>query len=113
MRFTAWTMMVATVPAVLQFLVLEPVSALDLPPKAWFYVLLLVVFATILPVFMVAEALRRIGANHFAMIGALSPVVTVLAGAIGLEEPLTVLQALGGVLVVAGVLLVSLKPRAA
>lgn len=112
MRFTAWTMMVATVPAVLQFLVIEPASALDLPPKAWFYVMLMVVFATILPVFMVAEALRRIGANHFAMIGALSPVVTVIAGAVGLEEPVTVLQALGGVLVVAGVLLVSMKPRA-
>jgi drug/metabolite transporter (DMT)-like permease len=112
MRFTAWTMIVATAPATVQFFILEPLSALALPAKAWTYILIMVVFATILPVFMVAEALKRIGANHFALIGAVSPVVTVLAGALGLDEPLTLLQISGGTLVISGVLLVSMKPKA-
>jgi len=66
--------------------------------------------ATVLPVFLVAEALRRIGANHFALIGAVGPVTTAIAGALGLEEPFTVLQVAGGLVVIFGVLLVSLKP---
>ncbi len=110
MRFTAYSMIAATVPAVVQFLVLEPFAALVLPERVWWYMLILVIFSTILPVFMVAEALKRIGANQFALIGGIGPVVTVVAGAIGLEEPVTLVQVAGSVLVISGVLLVSLKP---
>ena len=111
MRFTAYTMIAATVPAMVQFVALEPPGALELPEVVWWYMLLMVVFCTIVPVFLVAEALKRIGANQFALIGAVGPVVTVFAGALGLEEPVTLLQVGGSVLVISGVLLVSLKPR--
>jgi drug/metabolite transporter (DMT)-like permease len=113
MRFTAYTMIAATVPAMVQFFVLEPLAALELPALVWSYMLVMVVFATIVPVFLSAEALRRIGANHFAVIGGVSPVVTVFAAAVGLEEPVTLLQVAGSILVISGVLLVSLKPKAA
>ena len=111
MRFTAYSMIAATVPAVVQFAVLEPLGALDLPQQVWGYVFLMVVFATIVPVFLAAEALRRIGANQFAVLGGVSPVVTVFAAAIGLEEPVTLLQVAGSILVISGVLLVSLKAK--
>ena len=113
MRFTAYTMIAATLPAVVQFLAMETRASLDLPAQVWWYMLLLVIFATILPVFMVAEALKRIGANQFALIGAVGPVVAVIAGAIGLEEPVTLIKVTGSALVISGVVLVSLKPRAA
>jgi drug/metabolite transporter (DMT)-like permease len=112
MRFTAYTMIVATLPAAVQFAALEPVSALDLPAMIWWYLMFMVVFATVVPSFMVAEALKRIGANQFALIGAVGPVVTVYAGAVGLEEPVGAIQIAGGALVISGVLLVSLKPKA-
>ncbi len=109
MRFTAYTMIAATVPAFIQFAVLEPLASLELPAKVWGYVLIMVVFATIFPVFLAAEGLKRIGANHFALIGGVSPVVTVFAAALGLEEPVTLLQVAGSILVISGVLLVSFK----
>jgi drug/metabolite transporter (DMT)-like permease len=112
MRFTAYTMIVATLPAAVQFYALEPLSALDLSAKLWWTLLAMVVFATVIPAFMVAEALKRIGANQFALIGAVGPVITVYAGAVGLEEPVTAIQIAGSVLVISGVLLVSLKPKA-
>jgi drug/metabolite transporter (DMT)-like permease len=112
MRFTAYTMIVATLPAAVQFYAIEPLSALDLSAKLWWTLLAMVVFATVIPAFMVAEALKRIGANQFALIGAVGPVVTVYAGAVGLEEPVTAIQIAGSVLVISGVLLVSLKPKA-
>jgi len=111
MRFTAYSMIAATVPAVVQFAVLEPPGALNLPGQIWGYVLLMVVFATIVPVFLAAEALRRIGANQFALLGGVSPVMTVFAATIGLEEPVTLSQVAGSILVISGVLLVSLKPK--
>ena len=112
MRFTAYSMIAATVPAVVQFFALEQVTSLDLPRQVWVYVLLMVVFATIVPVFLAAEGLRRIGANHFALLGGVSLVLTVLAATVGLEEPITLVQVGGSLLVISGVLLVSLKPKA-
>jgi drug/metabolite transporter (DMT)-like permease len=109
MRFTAYTMIISTVPAVVQFALLEGPSALDLPGVVWIYAALLATGCTVLPVFLVAEALKRIGANHFALIGALGPVTTVLADFMLLDGSLTALQLAGGALVIGGVLLVTLK----
>lgn len=109
MRFTAYSTVVATVPAVVQFALLEPLTALDLPANVWTYAIVLATFSTVLPLFLQAEALKRIGANHFALIGALGPVSVAVTSALGLDEPFTVVQAIGGALVIFGVLLVSLK----
>src|SRR5216684_3794997 len=52
MRFTAFTMVVATVPAAVQFLVFEPVFALELPAAVWWYAAIMATFSTVLPVFL-------------------------------------------------------------
>jgi drug/metabolite transporter (DMT)-like permease len=109
MRFTAYTMIVSTVPAVLQFLLLEPAAALQLPANLWGIAAVLALACTVLPVLLVAEALRRIGANHFALIGALGPVTTVLADFALLDGALSAAQMVGAALVISGVLLVSIK----
>lgn len=109
MRFTAYSMAVATLPAVLQFFVLEPMSSLELPAMVWIYAIVLATVSTVLPLFLQAEALRRIGPSEFALIGALGPVSVAVTSALGLDEPFTWVQAVGGLLVIAGVLLVSLK----
>jgi drug/metabolite transporter (DMT)-like permease len=67
---------------------------------------------TVLPVFVTSEALRRIGANQVAIIGAAGPVTTIFLGWIGLEERMTLLQLAGAGLVLSGVLLVTLKRKA-
>jgi drug/metabolite transporter (DMT)-like permease len=108
-RFTAYTMIVSTVPAVIQFALLESPAALELPTRVWWIAVVLATICTVLPVFLVAEALKRIGANHFALIGALGPVTTVLADFFLLEGALSAVQILGGALVISGVLLVSVK----
>jgi drug/metabolite transporter (DMT)-like permease len=108
-RFTAYTMIASTVPAVVQFALLELASALELPERVWWIALVLATVCTVLPVLLVAESLKRIGANQFALIGALGPVTTVLADFLFLEGQLGAAQLAGGVLVIAGVLLVTLK----
>jgi drug/metabolite transporter (DMT)-like permease len=109
MRFTAYSTVVATLPAVVQFLALESTASLDLPGAVWGYAIVLATVSTVLPLFLQAEALNRIGANHFALIGAVGPVSVAVTSALGLDEPFTWVQALGGGLVIFGVLLVSLK----
>jgi drug/metabolite transporter (DMT)-like permease len=109
MRFTAYSMAVATAPALVQFLALEPASALVLPASVWTYAIILATVSTVLPLFLQAEALRRIGATQFALVGAVSPVSVAVMSALGLGEPFGPRQWAGAALVIGGVLLVSLK----
>jgi len=109
MRFTAYSMAVATAPALLQFFALEPAGALALPANVWAYAIILATVSTVLPLFLQAEALRRIGATEFALVGAVSPVSVAVMSAFGLDEPFGPRQMAGAALVIGGVLLVSLK----
>jgi drug/metabolite transporter (DMT)-like permease len=109
MRFTAYSMAVATAPALIQFFALEPTGALALPANVWTYAIILATVSTVLPLFLQAEALRRIGATEFALVGAVSPVSVAVMSALGLGEPFGPRQMAGAALVIGGVLLVSLK----
>jgi drug/metabolite transporter (DMT)-like permease len=109
-RFTAYAMSAASAACIVQFLLLRPVSALDLPAPVYGYAIAMAVLSTAVPVFMTSEALRRVGANTVAIIGALGPVTTIAFGWLGLEEVMTPLQLAGSGLVLVGVVVISLKP---
>lgn len=111
-RFTAYATAVASILCIIQFLALRPLSALDLPLRVYELAIAMALFSTVMPVFMMAEALRRIGASRVAMISALGPVATVVSGYLGLDEKMTALQTAGGILVIAGVLIVAAHARA-
>ena len=61
-------------------------SALVLPWQVYALAIVMAVGCTVVPVFMTSEALRRIGANHVAMLDALGPVSTVALGWLELDE---------------------------
>ena len=111
-RFTAYAMVVASVACIAQFFVLRPLSALDLPVQVYGLALAMALASTVIPGFMVAEALRRIGANKVAIIGALGPVTAIVLGYVGLDEVMTPLQIFGSSLVLVGVVVISIKPAA-
>jgi len=110
LRFSAYALLVASLCAIVQFLAVRPLSTLALPVEVYVVAFVMATVSTVLPVFMTSEALRRIGANHVAILGALGPVTTVFLGWLGLDEQLAPLQILGGILVLMGVVLVSVKP---
>jgi drug/metabolite transporter (DMT)-like permease len=109
MRFTAYAMTVASAFCILQFLLLRPLSALQMPPQVYGLTIAMALAATVLPVFITTEALKRIGANQVALFGALGPVTTVFFGWLGLDEVMTPVQLAGAALVLAGVVLVTLR----
>ena len=108
MRFTAYMMLVATFFVLAQFFIMRPLSALDLPMKIYAYSVCLAVFSTAAPVWMMAEALKRIGASDASMIGSVGPVLTIFLGAAFLGEQISALQLVGAALVLGGVAMISL-----
>jgi drug/metabolite transporter (DMT)-like permease len=109
LRFTAYATTVASILCIAQFLLLRPLSALDMPREVYELAIAMALVSTVLPVFITSEALRRIGANHVALVGALGPVTTIFFGWVGLDERMTPIQLAGAALVLSGVLLVSVR----
>ncbi len=72
----------------------------------WHYGLLLAVVATVLPSFLTAQGMKRIGSNNVAIISAIGPVSTIIQAHYILGEHIFAAQIAGTLLVIAGVLLI-------
>jgi len=112
-RFIAWAMLASTVFVVTQFLLTRPLAALAVPRSVHAISLAMAVFSTVLPTWLIAESIRRMGANSASLVGSFGPVFTIGLGAMILGEPVHAIQLAGAALVLGGVLLVTLKPRSA
>jgi drug/metabolite transporter (DMT)-like permease len=112
-RFIAWAMLASTVFVVAQFLLTRPLSALAVPGSIHALSLAMAIFSTVLPTWLIAESIRRMGANAASLVGSLGPVFTIGLGAMILGEPVHAIQLAGAALVLGGVMLVTVKPRAA
>lgn len=111
MRFTAYAMVVASAACLLQFGIMRPISALDLPLRVYELSVAMAVFSTVLPVFMLSFAIRRIGSGSASLIGTIGPVSTIYMAYLILGESISMLQIAGSSLVLAGVLIISLNSK--
>ena len=112
MRFIAWAMLASTVFVLLQFVLTRPMVALAAPVRIQVLSLTMALLSTVLPTFLIAEAIRRIGANRTSLVGSLGPVFTIWLGWWLLGEPVQWIQLGGVALVLAGVTLVTLRSGA-
>ena len=110
-RFTAYAMVVASAASLLQFGVTRPLSALDLPLRVYELSIGMALFSTVLPVFLLSYAIRRIGSGSASLIGSIGPVSTIGMAYVFLGEQLSLLKIIGAALVLAGVLIVSLNSK--
>ncbi len=112
LRFIAWAMLSSATFVIVQFLLTRPLAALAAPPSIQALSLVMALLSTVLPTFLVAEAIKRIGANRTSLIGSLGPVFTIGLGWWILGEAVHSIQLLGAALVLCGVTLVTMKPAA-
>lgn len=106
-----------TYPAIIGAIGLTPLAALERPWGAlaaagmafWWHVAYLAICGIVLSYLWWYRAIARIGASRTAAFGYLVPVWAVLLSVIVLGERVTVWQAAGGALAVAGVALVSVR----
>lgn len=110
MRFIALAMLASALFIFAHFLLTRPFSALEAPARIHLLALTMAVFSTVLPTFLIAEAIKRMGVNRTSLAGSLGPVFTIWLGAWILAEPVHGIQLAGAALVLAGVALVTLRP---
>lgn len=109
-RFTAYAMLAATAGIFLHFLIAGNFEQLrNTAGTAWIYGLILAIFATVIPSFLISLGMKKIGSNNVAIISGIGPVSTILQAYWILGEKIFLEQIIGTTLVVIGVLLIGWK----
>ncbi len=108
-RLSAYASIFACLFVLGHFAATRPLAALAVPPRAYLDGLALALVSTVLPIWLQAEALRRIGAPPAARVGTRGAGVTIFLGGGLRAEARSARQLAGAALVIAGVLLVSLR----
>ena len=101
--FTSIAMLVSTVFVILHFIVTHSFSDLHVSLAAAIYALLLAIFSTVLPSFMMTEAIARIGAARTSIMGTLGPIITIGLAVIWLDESFSIYHFAGVALVMLGI----------
>ena len=132
-KFTTYSMLVATVTVLLHFFLHGLLSEHGFAGTAragfagthgqggagglmggnglWGYGILLALFATVIPSFMLSAGMKRIGANNAAIVTSIGPVSTILQAHFILGEKIFTEQLIGTGLVILGVLLIGWQGR--
>jgi len=111
LMFTALAMTSSSVITLIYFSVWVGFTGLEVTQMAWGWLILLAIFSTVIPSFMIAEAIALIGPTQTGILGTLGPIFTILLAVWWLNEPFGLAHLIGLSLVISGVLLLTLKNR--
>ncbi len=106
-RFTAYSMTVACLATGLHFVIQHGVKLLNLPANVYWLALIMAIFSTVLPAFLMNAGISRIGAGSASIISSIGPIGTLALAFLLLNETLTAAQLAGTALVLIGVYVVS------
>ena len=101
--FTTIAMLASIVYMMVHFSWTHEFADLNQSAKVWGYGFLLATFSTVIPSFMMAEAIARIGASRSSIVGTAGPIFTIALAVLLLDEPFGLTHFGGMVLVILGV----------
>ena len=107
MRFAALAQLFSSAVTLIHFLAVQPLTAFIQPLPVYGWALAMALFATVIPVFALSAAIRRIGAGPASLFGMVGPILTIGFGWWLLGEPISIEQTIGAIFVVLGILIVS------
>ncbi len=111
-RFACYAGLVSCAAVIVHYLVTRDIALIFAQPaEVYGLTFLMALFATVLPIVLTSEGIRRIGASHASIIGSIGPIATIFMGFVFLGEDITVLQLAGAGLVMAGILAISLQKK--
>ncbi len=110
-RFTAYSMIIATLTITVHYLLVKgPTFPSHDNPIIW-YGLAMAVFSTFMPAYFLSKGIKLIGSERSSVISTIGPVSTIVLANMVLHESMTWIQIVGTLVVIAGVLMISLKTK--
>lgn len=108
-KFNSYAMAAASVAVLIHYFIHTKGSLFGLSSLVYFYSFLMAIISTVIPSYLVAISLNRIGANNTAIVASIGPVSTILQAWWLLDESVSGWQIIGTLLILCGILLVSWK----
>ena len=112
-RFTSYAMITSCIAVMLHCIAVGNITFNHFPSDVYFICLGMAVFATIIPSFLIAEALKILGASNVAIIGSLGPIATIVMASVFLGEKINAFQFIGTLIVISGILQLNMQRKAA
>lgn len=107
--FTGLAMSISSIFVLIHFAIFNDYSDLVVSNMAWLWLILLATLSTVIPSFMISEAIHKIGPAQTGVIGTLGPIVTMGLAIWILNEDFTTWHAIGMLFVIGGVTLLGYK----
>ena len=108
-RFTAYVMTVSCFMVILHYVAINSFEVLHQPWEVYALGFAMAMISTVIPSFLIAEAIKRLGASNFAIYGSLGPISTIVLAIIFLGERIDLYQIIGTVIVIIGVSIINLR----
>lgn len=109
--FIVYAMTAATVALVVHFFVMGSGIKLELQTNTWLLLIAMVLFSMVIPIFMLAEGVRLIGAQRAGLISTVGPPSTIILAAIVLDESMFASQFTGVLTILFGIYVLERKPK--
>ncbi len=107
--FTVVAMVSSGCYIIVHYFLVHDFADLQVPMGAWSYIVVMSLVSTVLPTFLIAGAIARLGSEKTAISGTIGPIATSLFAVALLDEPFTVMHLIGLVLVVVAVFVMQRK----
>lgn len=106
-RFTTYCMIISCVFVLLHFGIKSNVDITGFPWQVYALGLVIAVFNTVLPSYMMSAAVQTIGSSTTSILSSIGPISVIVLGFFLLGEEISTFQIIGTLVVISGVLLMS------
>jgi drug/metabolite transporter (DMT)-like permease len=111
LRFTCYAMLISTMMIMVHYFITIRGGLFAYQSGVYWLSIVMAVFTTVIPSFMISEGIKRIGSGNASIIGSIGPIATIIMANIFLGEIITAWQIIGTFVVLGGVLMISWKGK--
>lgn len=108
-KFNSYAMSFAAGAVLLHYFLFGSHSLIGLPSEVYGFSFAMALISTVIPSYLVAISIRRLGSNTTAIIASIGPVSTIFQAWWVLNEGVSAMEIAGTVFILAGILLISWK----
>ncbi len=105
-RLTTFSLLISCTAVITHYLVTTDLQLFHYPKEVYLLSFVMAIFSTVIPSFLINEAVKRIGAPTVSIIGSLGPVSTILLSVAFLGEMLTFTQVIGALIIISGIFVI-------
>ncbi|MBM9590805.1 DMT family transporter [Leptospira sp. 201903075] len=106
-KFTAWALIISSFAVFLHFAIFGTYKELIQPFSFYALAFIMGTVNTVVPAIFVSEGIKRVGSKTAAIVGSIGPMSTLFLAYWLLDEPITILHAIGTLFVLTGVFWIS------